>query len=278
LPAYLGAWPKPGYLDRLPLGLGGGPPDVLGFSRSLLGIWRWQMGGFSVISFDRSILDSCAMHLQVAPAEDYAQGRLKIRDISTSKVASLFNTLSFRQAAQTTRGNLLLLDSMQQQLGIASEQAKVRAEQLLDAKLQCTLDGEYQFADGRWITTAWPKTIRLAPNTHASSIGFDSLHTVAPEGYQASWLQWFRGGQLHLTQLPERLVVVGELDMEPLPAPKKEDNAPASEDALLPNLNFDLYNLPFQFFQKDKPQKNGDPNPKKSDSEQIDAPKSRKRF
>jgi hypothetical protein len=278
LPAYLGAWPKPGYLDRLPLGLGGGPPDVLGFSRSLLGIWRWQMGGFSVISFDRSILDSCAMRLQVAPAEDYAQGRLKIRDISTSKVASLFHTLSFRQAAQTTRGNLLLLDSMQQQLGIASEQAKVRAEQLLDAKLQCTLGGEYQFVDGRWITTAWPKSIRLAPNTHPSSIGFDSLHTVAPDGYQASWLQWFRGANLHLTQLPERLVVVGELDMEPLPAPKKDDVAPTSEDALLPNLNFDLYNLPFQFFQKDKPQKNADPNVKNADSEQIDAPKSRKKF
>jgi hypothetical protein len=278
LPAYLGAWPKPGYLDRLPLGLGGGPPDVLGFSRSVLGLWRWQMGGFSVISFNRSIIDSCALHLQVAPAQDYAQGRLKIRDLSKSKVASLFNTLSFRQAAQTTRGNLLLLDSMQQQLGVPPEQAKIRAEQLLDAKLQCTLGGEYLFTDDRWMTTAWPNAIRLAPNTNPSTIGFDSLHTVAPDDYQASWLQWFRGAQIHLTQLPERLVVVGELDMEPLPPPKKEETAPASEESLLPNMNFDLYNLPFQFFQKDKPKSESKPKAEDKGSEQVDAPKSRKKF
>jgi hypothetical protein len=278
LPVYLGAWPKPGYLDRLPLGLGGDPPDVLGFSRSFLGLWRWQMGGFSVLSFDRAILESCAMHLQVAAAQDYAQGRLRVRDLSTSKVASLFNTLSFRQAAQITRGNLLLLDSMQQQLGIPPDQAKVQAELLLDAKLQCTLGGEYQVVNDRWTTTAWPTEIRLAPQTHASTIGFDSLHTVAPENYQASWLQWFRGAQLHLTQLPERLVVVGELDMEPLPPAKQESEPAPSDSPILPNLNFDLYNLPFQFFQKDKPSQGDGSKKSKTESEQKTAPKSRRKF
>jgi hypothetical protein len=277
LPAYIGSWPKPGYLDRLPLGLGGGPPDVLGFSRSLFGLWRWQMGGFSVISFDRSILESAAMHLQLAPAEDYAQGRLRVRDLSRSQVASLFHTLGFRQAAQTTRGNLLLLDSMQEQLGVEPEQAKLRAEELLDAKLQCTLGGEYQFVDGRWITTAWPISIQLAPNVQPSSIGFDSLHTVAPEGYQAPWLQWFRGAQLHLTQLPERLVVIGELDMEPLPPVKNGNGGAEATGGSLPNLNFDLYNLPFQFFQRDKPSKDTK-NKEGPDSEQPNAPKSRRKF
>jgi hypothetical protein len=278
LPAYLGAWPKPSYLDRLPLGLGGGPPNALGFSRSLLGLWRWQMGGFSVVSFERSILETCAMYLQIGPAQDYAQGRLRVRDLSKSKLASLFNTLSFRQAAQTTRGNLLLLDSMQQQLGVEPEQAREQAEKLLDAKLQCTLGGEYRFVDGRWTTTAWPSNIYLAPNTHPSSIGFDSLHTIAPQDYQSSWLQWFRGAQAHLTQLPERLVVIAELDMEPLPAPKKENDTTKDDEAVLPNLNFDLYNLPFQFFQKDKPKENGDGKNKTNNPEQPDAPKLRKKF
>jgi hypothetical protein len=278
LPVYIGAWPKPGFLDRLPVGLGGGPPDVMGFSRSLLGIWRWQMGGFSVISFDRAILDSCAMHVMVADAPDYAQGRLQIRNVSTSRVAALFNTLGFRQAAQTTRGNLLFLDSMQQQLGVKPERAKLQAEELLDAKLQCTLGGDYRYVDGTWTTTAWPDEIRLSPHIHASSIGFDSLHTIAPEGYQTSWLQWFRGAKLHLTQLPERLVVIGEIDMEPLPPMKKPDGEIEKENALLPKLDFDLYNLPFEFFKKDKP-KNGDkPAENQPKPEQKAAPKSRQKF
>ena len=33
-------WPKSGFLDWLPLGLGGGPPDAFGFSRLLFGVWR----------------------------------------------------------------------------------------------------------------------------------------------------------------------------------------------------------------------------------------------
>jgi hypothetical protein len=253
LPAYIGSWPKAGYLDRLPLGLGGGPPDFLGFSKTLFGIWRWQMGGFSVIAFDRSILESCAMYLKVAPAQDYAQGRMRVRDLSKSQLSGWFNTLSFRKAAQTTRGNLLLLDSIQQQLGVDGDQARDRAERLLDAKLQCTLGGEFQWDGTRWITTAWPESIALAPNTQASTIGFDSLHTIAPSNYLAPWLQWFRGAQLHLTQLPERLVVVGEIDMEPLPPPPKNGSEAESALPSLPPLNIDIYNLPFQFFQKDKP-------------------------
>ncbi len=74
-PAYLGAWPRPGYLDMLPLGIGGGPPDAVGFSKLLLGLWRWQGGGFSVLSFDRSILDDCVRQLTRIPAKDPAQAR-----------------------------------------------------------------------------------------------------------------------------------------------------------------------------------------------------------
>jgi hypothetical protein len=264
LPVYLGAWPKPAYLDRLPLGLGGGPPDLVGFSKTLIGMWRWQMGGFSVISFDREILETCAMALRILPADDVAQGRMLVRDLSKSQMAGWFNTFGFRQAAQTTRGNLLLLDSMVEQLGVPVERAREQAESLLDAKLQCTLEGEYQIDQGRWTTTAWPAQIQLAPGAHASTMGFDPLHSVAPEGYLAPWLEWFRGTQLHLTQTPERLIVVGHFDMEPLPPSKSKSEGPPEASAL-PKLNFDIYNLPFQMFNRDKPKKGkdseGDKNP-----------------
>jgi len=255
LPIYLGAWPKPALLDRLPLGLGGGLPDVTGYSRTLIGLWRWQMGGFSIISFHREILDACASIVRVIPADDVAQGRLRVGNISDSKVAGWFNTLGFRQAAQATRGNLFLLDSIAQQLGLAPQEAKVVAQRLLDAKLQCTLGGEYQLQDGLWQSTLWPDDLLLAPGAHPSSVGFDTLHTVPPKGYRTGWLEWFRGGNLHLTQLPERLVVVGHIDMELMavkPLAKGDDPEKAEG---LPKLNFDIYNLPFKMLNSDKPKK-----------------------
>jgi hypothetical protein len=255
LPVYLGAWPKPAILDRLPLGLGGGLPDVTGYSRTLIGLWRWQMGGFSIISFHREILDACASIVRVIPADDVAQGRLRVGNISDSKVAGWFNTLGFRQAAQATRGNLFLLDSIAQQLGLPPQEAKTVAQRLLDAKLQCTLGGEYQLEDGMWQSTRWPDDLLLAPGAQPSTVGFDTLHTVPPKDYRAGWLEWFRGANLHLTQLPERLVVVGHLDME-LMAIKPLANGDDSEKAEgLPKLNFDIYNLPFKMFNSDKPKK-----------------------
>lgn len=253
LPMYLGAWPKPAVLDRLPLGLGGGPPDVIGYSRALIGLWRWQMGGFSILSFHREILEACASVVRVVEAEDVAQGRLTIRDISSSRVAGWFHTLGFRQAAQATRGNLFLLDAIEEQLGIPPEESLQVAQRLLDAKLQCTLGGNYTLTGGLWQTTGWPEELKLAPGAHASTLGFDTLHTVAPDSYKASWLEWFRGANLHLTQLPERLVVVGQLDMETMAIKQNGEELKEEKAGGLPKLDFDIYNLPFKMFNADKP-------------------------
>ncbi len=275
LPAYLGAWPRPGYLDQLPLGLGGGPPDAFGFSKLILGAWRWQMNVFSVLSFDRSILDNCALYLRPVPANDFAQGRIRIGDLEKSKLSAWFNTFWFRRAAQTTRGNLMLLDSLQHQLKLPPEESLVFAERILDAKLQCSLGGKYVLEPNAaksqkelWESTAWPKQINMMGGK-ASSLGFDATKSLPPINYQAPWLQWFRGAELHLTQLPERLVVVGTIDIEPLP-PRPDDPAPdKSGGGALPKMDLDLFNLPFKFFQGDKP--NGD---KDADKKPVETRKS----
>lgn len=259
LPAYLGAWPRPGYLDRLPLGLGGGPPDSMGFSRLLVNAWRWQMGGFSVLSFDRSILENCAMHLRPIPAEDFAQGRLRIGDLEKSKLSAWFNTYWFRLAAQTTRGNLMLLDALQSQLKVPAGDSLAVAEELLDAKLQCSLGGRYVLDSTLWTTTAWPTHFPMMNSSSGSPatthMGFDSTKCLPPPEYKAPWLEWFRGANLHLTQLPERLIVVGTIDIEPIPIPITATESAAEKPASdsLPKMNLDLFSLPFQFFQGDKP-------------------------
>ena len=265
LPAYLGGWPRPGYLDRLPLGLGGGPPDAMGFSKTIIGVWRWQMGGFSVLSFDRSILENCALYLRAVPAEDFAQGRVMIGHLEKSRLSAWFNTFWFRRAAQTTRGNLMLLDSLQEQLKVPAEDALAVAERLLDAKLQCSLGGKYVLEppkspgmESAWGSTAWPKQIAMmntnaTRNTPLPSLGFDATKSLPPPEYVAPWLEWFRGANLHLTQLPERLIAIGTIDIEPLVAQSPEEPTVANEKGTLPKMDLDLFNLPFKFFQGDKP-------------------------
>ena len=156
----------------------------------------------------------------------------------------------------------MLLDSLQQQLKVPPEQALATAEKLLDARLQCSLGGQYILESAEsnvgkklWGSTAWPKQFAMM-NGKTMSMGFDSTQCLPPAEYQAPWLQWFRGAQLHLTQLPERLVVVGTIDIEPIPPSADEPTDEKSGGGALPKMDLDLFNLPFKFFQGDKP--NGD--------------------
>jgi hypothetical protein len=239
-PGYLGAWPLPGYLDRLPLGLGGPPPDVMGFSKLLLGLWRWQGGGFSVLSFDRSILENCALYLRPVPATDPAQVRLQVGDLSDSKLSTWVNTFWYRRGAATTQGNLLLLDALQQQLRIDPSQSRLLAERFLQCKMQCPLGGDYQLNEDGPFAGCWTSTV------YDGKVA--SKDALPPTDYIAPWLQWFRGGQVHLAQLPGQIVLVGQFDMQPLP-PNAHANGAA---AALPSMNFDLFGLPFKLLNGNK--------------------------
>ncbi len=270
-PAYVGAWPFPGYLDRLPFGLGGGPPDAFGFSRLLIGAWRWTGTGFSVLSFDRSILENCMLHLRPIPAEDPAQVRLMIGDLENSKVSSWVNTFWYRRALEASRGNALLLDTLQSQFKVSPEQAKSVAERFLDGRLLCPLGGEYRLptsnspdantpsTDARaWSSSAWwqfnagtnnpgarnPNARNPGSNNPTMGLAMNPKTAFPPPDYRAPWLGWFRGAQVHLTQMPQQLILVGEFRLQKLPPPAIIDEPPAS----LPSMNFDLFKAPFKFF------------------------------
>src|SRR5690606_31876562 len=75
-PGYLGAWPQMGLLDRLPFL--SPPPDALGFSQLPLGLWRWQGGGFSVLSFYHDVLAEAAGFLEPVPAANPAQIQVRV--------------------------------------------------------------------------------------------------------------------------------------------------------------------------------------------------------
>jgi hypothetical protein len=208
-PGYLGAWPKPGFLDWLPLELGGGPPDAAGYSRLPLGLWRRQWAGFSVLAFDPGVLAKVTPSLAPQPTEDEAQVRVHAGDLSQAELKSLIQTLTFSRAQQASVGNVKLLHALSQQLGVSREQALTAAEQLLDARLVCSLGGTYQLGDpanvaGLWQSTAWP----------AGPSG------GVPADYESPVLGWFRGLDGDLTMYDDRVVLHGYLDLQRKPAEK----------------------------------------------------------
>jgi hypothetical protein len=202
-PGYLGAWPKTGFLDRLPLGLGGGEPDAFGYSKLLFGLWRRQGDGFSVLSFDPELLSAVTPHLAVQEGEDLAQVRVRIGNLAETRVAGLVNQLYYEQARRTSVGNARLMKLLDQQFHVPIDDAQQEAEALLNAKLKCTLGGEYkiqQWPSGAeaWASTAWP-------NGNDYEI---------PADYISPLLKWFRGLEAGLTKHPDQLLLNVQLDMQ----------------------------------------------------------------
>ncbi len=220
-PGYLGAWPKSGFLDLLPLGLGGGAPDAHGYSQLPFGLWRRQWDMFSALSFDPHLLAHVTPHLIPEEAETDAQIRIRVGDLSTAKLQTWVNSLAHTRSYQASLGNAKLLHALSQQLGVPRDEARSVAEQLLDTKLVCTLGGEYKLNQqpGRvalWQSSHWPD-----PVTGASAAE-----------YRAPLLDWFRGMQAELTMYQDRVVVHAVLDMQRKPSEKKIE---------LPFFNLDLF-------------------------------------
>jgi len=202
-PGYLGAWPKPGFLDLLPLGLGGGPPDAYGYSQLPLGVFRRQWEAFSALAFDPKLLAQVTPQLAAGEAENDAQVRLHVGDLSQARLQSWVNSLAYSRAYQASVGNAKLLHALSQQLGVPRDRALDAAEGLLDAKLLCSLGGEYRLTEtpgqvALWRSDKWP----------------DAAAGAAAGEYRAPLLVWFRGVDADLTMYNDRVVVHATLDMQ----------------------------------------------------------------
>lgn len=209
-PGYLGSWPTAGFLDLLPLNLGGSVPDPDGFSQLPFGLWRRQGGGFSVVSFDPQLLARVTPHLRVVESEVPAQMRVHVEDLSKSEVRPWIVHLYYQRGLLASAGNARFLMQLAQQLGLPLSQAKAAAEQLLDAELRCPLGGEYQLVPDEaglstWRSTAWAKR----------EVG------KIPDDFEPPLLKWFRGLDAHLTRDGDQITTRIELDIQRQPAASK---------------------------------------------------------
>lgn len=253
VPAYIGAWPKPGFVDQLPLGLGGplSRPDPAGYSRMIGGLWRWQDEQWSLLSFNRQILEGAIPQLATVPTSEQAQARAHIANLQGSQLAQWVNELWWERSWRASHGNAELLDTMYQQLKVPSDQCLAVTSELMDAQLQCPLGGEFIFEDNRisgdfpgwWKSTAWQAGSRN-----------QSGKPVPPADYQAPWVGWFRGAKVQATQLPSSLSIVGvlHLDLPPLRIESTEAGMPTD----LPAMNFDIFSLPLKMFGKSEAERN----------------------
>ena len=200
VPGYLGAWPKPGWLDVIPFGLGG-RPDEHGYTKSVLtGLWRLQQGEFSILSFDRQRLEDLRPGLDVIEAKRNAQIRLRVGDVSQSNLAGWANRFSYQRTWQTSVANVRSANQLTQQFGVAKQRALPAMESLVGLNLICPLGGEYQLVqngtDVQLQSSKWPTVV-------------GSL----PADYQSPFLNWFKGAELEVTQVEGQFGVHGSLDI-----------------------------------------------------------------
>ncbi|MEM9586924.1 MAG: hypothetical protein AAGA03_06550 [Planctomycetota bacterium] len=201
LPGYLGAWPQPGALDRLPLNLGRGQPVAPGMSRLIGGLYRYVGGGFSVLSFWPNVLDASLPHMAAIEVEDVAQIRGRVGNLAGSQLSSWVNAQLYQKAAETSLAGANFLGLLTRQLRVPADSAGDFAEQILGGPLQCSLGGDFVFdptAD-RWVSTAWNGT---------------GPAVESPLNYQSPVMGWFRGATAAVTQYDDRLIADGVIDIE----------------------------------------------------------------
>lgn len=200
IPGYLGAWPQPGALDRLPLGLGVGQPVGPNTSRLIGGVYRYTDGQFSVLSFQPEILQSSLPFLGAVDVDDSAQIRIRIGDLKGSQIEDWVNEQLYDRAREGSVAGADFLSMFMRHLRVEPEQVLSSAEQVLGMELQCTLGGEYQYSDasGRWVSTAW---------------GAENAPQSVPVDYVAPAMKWFRGGTASVTQYADRVIADAVVDV-----------------------------------------------------------------
>jgi hypothetical protein len=209
IPGYIGAWPQPGMLDRLPLGLGVGTPVAPGMNRLIGGVYRFTDGSFSLLGFDPAILQNAASSLEAVEVTQPAQVRVAIGDLRGSQ----FEPWIIRQVYQITAPKSLagasFLNLVGRQFDISPEETLKKSAEILGGSVQCPLGGEYRYdqTSRLWSSTAW---------------GTSEPPMSPPVGYLPPPLRWFAGGQASLLQEANRLSIDAMIDRRLEPSKQLE--------------------------------------------------------
>lgn len=194
IPGYLGAHPRPGLLDRLPLGLGIGKPVSQNLNRLIGGLYRYTDHRISVLSFDPTIIENLLPFVDAVPSTVPAQIRGSVGDLRDSQLGPWINERLYETSSGNSRAGAMFLSSLMTQFSLTPVQALAQSSKILGGPVQCALGGQYIYDDsvGRFISTAWNS---------------NSAPPLPPNRWVAPPLRWFAGGSFALLQAERRLTL-----------------------------------------------------------------------
>ena len=157
------------------------PPD--GMTQLLLGIWRWQGRGFSVLSMDPAILQEVDRQIGFEEADDPAQVRIRVGDLSQAQIPPLARFLGLQSRADHFRGERPVSRDLDATAGCAAGRCAASRPGIA----RCAAD----LPAGRRIPTAW--TTAAASPGNPRPLRTIARESQVPAGYIAPALTWFRG-------------------------------------------------------------------------------------
>lgn len=190
---YLAAWPDPGLIDRLPLGLGRGSPVGPNMTRLVGGAYRYQSERVSLLSFDRDVLVQSVPELAVLDKQRVRRAHLTVADLSQTELGQWVNDTLLDAEKIKSQAGADLLARLTEQLGSDTASVPQVAQRLLGAELQCSLGGKYRCrANGHWASTA----------------------SDVEGGQTSAVMNWFRGLQLSVDVIDGRLIADIEVTLQ----------------------------------------------------------------
>lgn len=162
-------------------------PDANGYSRGLFGLWRREMPGVTVFSFQPEVLAAVTNQLRWQESEREAHVRVFLGDLSAARITPLLNRFVYWRTMQTSLGNLRFLRDLEQQLRVPGKECKRVAEFLFDAELRCPLGGEYvyqpdEFGIPRWTSTSFADGKPLTPTSRVDPTSAEPAITGSSRG------------------------------------------------------------------------------------------------
>ncbi len=170
-------------------------------SRLIGGLYRYTGGGFSILSFQPDVLQASLPFLGAIDVADSAQVRMQVGNLNGSQIENWVNAQLYDLTSAGSAAGANFLGMLSRQLAVDPSQTGSASERILGAQVQCTLGGEYQYDPqiAHWSSTAWRG---------------DTLPAVAPTGYVAPVMQWFRGSNATVTQYEDRIVADAVIDIQ----------------------------------------------------------------
>lgn len=184
--AYVGAWPRPDFLERF-LGRPRGPYDANGFARTsgLFDLWIRRADDFMLFSFKQQVLYEVGSQLAMVKAGRPAQAWLTLNDLVGTQYEQVATSYAYARTRDTSATGSRFMNSLVEQLHVPKPEAYDLANKLVAGEFVCPLGGEYVLMEAQSGAELWASTA-AAPNNQF-------LLTEIPPDYQFPLLEWFRG-------------------------------------------------------------------------------------